>query len=148
MNDPTPESAPSPCGPVDGAPTQPADAAAWVERGRRVLRVSALVSGVLSVLVTVTLVVLGALGMGTADNGLSGTGEAVTFGLIFAAPVLFVIALNLLIWRALLRPLARMGLGGRIALIVLMILVLGLSSVALVAVLLFGGFFVGAASSI
>lgn len=118
-----------------------------IERARRGLRNVALVAGVLSVLVTVTLVVFAVLGMGMADNHLAGVGEAVTFGGVFAAPVLFVIALNLLTWRALLRPLAHMGVGGRIALVVVMVLVLGIVSVALVAALLFGGFFLGALSS-
>jgi len=129
-------------------PAAPAPEAGWVARGRGVLRVSALVAGALSVLLTITLVVLAALGMGTANNDLSGINESVTFGLIFAAPVLFVIALNLLIWRALLRPLGRLGIGGRIALIILMVLVLGLVSIALVVVLLFAGFFAGTIGSV
>lgn len=149
MSDSAPEPTTSPYGPAATAAAAATDPVGEqkLERARRGLRIAALVSGVLSVLITVTLVVLAALGMGTADNDLAGVGEAVTFGLIFAAPVLFVIALNLLTWRALLRPLARMGVGGRIALVIVMVLVLGIVSVALVAALLFGGFFVGAMSS-
>lgn len=149
MSDSTPESPASPYGPA--TPTSPASPATGAdprpERARHGLRIAALVTGVLSVLITLTLVVLAAFGMGTADNHLAGLGEAVTYGLIFAAPVLFVIALNLLSWRALLRPLARMSVGGRIALIVVLVVLFSVVSVALVALVLFGGFFVGAMSS-
>lgn len=149
MSDSAPEPPESPYGPAATAAPAATDPVGEqkLERARRGLRIAALVSGVLSVLITVTLVVLATLGMGTADNHLAGVGEAVTFALIFAAPVLFVIALNLLTWRALLRPLARMGVGGRIALVVVMVLVLGIVSVTLVAVLLFAGFFAGTIGS-
>lgn len=149
MSDSTPEPLASPYGPaVESAPLAANPVLQQkIERGRRILRVATVVTASLSVLITITLFVLAALGMGPADNHLAGIGETVTFGLIFAAPVLFVIALNLLTWRALLRPLARMGVEGRIALIVGMVLVLAVVSVVLVAALLFGGFAVGALSS-
>lgn len=149
MSDSTPEPVASPYGPAAVAATLPADPLLdqTIERARRGLRIAALVSGVLSVLFTLTVVVLAALGMGAAGADLAGVTEATTYGLIFGAPVLFVIALNLLTWRALLRPLARMGVGGRIALVIVMVLVLGIVSVTLVAVLLFAGFFAGAIGS-
>ncbi|MDX2026379.1 hypothetical protein [Microcella sp.] len=128
----------------------PASAAAdnsRIERARRGLQIAALVTGVLSVLIVVTLVVLASFGLGTADNLLAGAEEALTYGLIFASPMLFVIALNLLTWRAMLRPLARMRVGGRVAVIVLTVIVLALMSVVFVAGLLFAGFFVGTISS-
>lgn len=153
MSDPTPESTPSPYGPAAVTAPTPADSTtavpptaepAWVERGRRILRVLALVTGLLAVVVTITVIVLAVLGMGTADNDLSGITETLTYSLIFGAPVLGVIAINLLVWRALLRPLGRMATAGRVGLIALMLLVLGLGSVALVALFLLGGFFAGA----
>jgi hypothetical protein len=161
MSDPSaPPPPPSPYGPASDSvsdtaapehetprPAAPAPEPGWLARGRGALRIAALVTGTLSVLLTIALVVLAVLGMGTADNDLSGINESVTFGLILAAPVLFVIAMNLLIWRALLRPLARTGIGGRIALVIVMVIVLGLVSIALVAVLLFAGFFAGTIGS-
>ncbi len=121
-------------------PAAPPPAPAWVESGRRVLRLAAIITGLLAVLLTIVLIVLVALGEGPANNDIGGLARWLTDTLIFAAPVAAVVALNLLIWRALLRPLGRMSTSGRVALILLMIAVLAAVSVALTAVLLFAGF--------
>lgn len=121
-------------------PAAPPPAPAWVESGRRVLRLAAIVTGLLSVLLTIVLIVLVALGEGPANNDIDGFARWLTDTLIFAAPVAAVIALNLLVWRALLRPLGRMTTGGRVGLILLMVGMLGAASVVLTTVLLFAGF--------
>lgn len=120
----------------------------WVDRARRILRIAIGVTAVLSVLTTVVLVVLASLGLGTADNALGGWEEAVVWGMVFAAPVLFVIAVNLLIWRALLRGFARKTRPEVITLVVVITLSLAVASVLLVTVLLFVGFAVGAATGV
>lgn len=121
---------------------------AWVDRGRAILRVAIWVSAGLSVLLTVALVALGALGMGTADNDLIGVGAALVWTAVLGAPVLFVIALNLLVWRAMLRPLARRSRGEAIVLGIAVGLLLALLSVIVVVILLTLGFFAGALSGI
>ena len=133
----------SPYGPADTStalPARGAAPAAWVEKGRRVLLLTAAITGALSV---VLLIVLVSLGGATSNNDLAGLEEAITWVLIFASPVLFVIALNLLVWRSLLRPLGRMTSGARVGLIVGVALGLALVSVIAVVLLLSLGFFVG-----
>lgn len=130
------------------APSNGAADTAAVERGRRILRVAALITGTLSIVSTIVLIVLGALGMGTADNDLIGVGSAIVWTMVLGAPVLIVIAINLVIWRALLRGLARRPRGEAIVFVVLIVLGLAVVSVILVTALLFLGFFVGALSGI
>lgn len=147
-----PPAPPSPYGPAEpvGAHTAPAAAGdpPWVERGRRILRIAIIVTAGLSVLATLALIVLGALGMGTADNDLIGIGAAITWTMVLGAPVLFVIAINLLVWRALLRPFARRSRGEAITIGIVVGLGLALLSVVLVVIVLTIGFFVGATTGI
>jgi hypothetical protein len=114
------------------------------EAAGRVLRRGALTCGLLSLLLLVALVVMAALGEGTANNDLTSLEANVTWGLIWGSPALIVVALNLLIWRALLRPLAWMATGKRVALVITMVIVLAVLSVGVVAVLLTLGFVVAA----
>jgi hypothetical protein len=58
-----------------------------------------------------------------------------------AGPVLVVVALNLLVWRALLPALARRSAGSRAGLIIGTTVSLALGSVLVVAALLLAGFF-------
>ncbi len=116
---------------------------AVLDGARRALRVAAIASGVLAVVLMITLVVWAALGGGPANNDLDGVEETVTWALVWGSPVLAVVAVNLLVWRALLRPLARMSTGKSIALAITMVIVLALFSVLAVTVLLFLGFLAG-----
>jgi hypothetical protein len=160
----TPEAAPSaadapaptpvsPYGPANGTGAEdtanavsltPAAGHAWVERGRRILTVSTWITAGLSVALTVLLIILGILNPGADDLVVGELGDTLVWGTIFAAPILFTVAINLLVWRALLRPLARMSVGKRVALIITMVIVLALLSVVSVTVLLFLGFLFGA----
>lgn len=144
---PEPLAPPSPYGPAEPVAASPAEPQ-WVERGRRILRVAIIVTAGLSVLATITLIVLGALGMGTADNDLIGIGAAITWTMVLGAPVLFVIAINLLVWRALLRPFSRRSRGEAITIGIVVGIGLALLSVVLVVIVLTIGFFVGAATGI
>lgn len=115
-----------------------------IERARAILRLAVIVTASLSLVTTALLIVLGALGLGTADNAITGDAEFVTWLLIFLGPVLFVIAMNLLVWRALLRNLARRSPGAAIAIVIVTVIVLAVASVFVVATLLLAGFFAGA----
>jgi glucan phosphoethanolaminetransferase (alkaline phosphatase superfamily) len=116
----------------------------WVDRGRAILRVAVWVSAGLSVLATIALIVLGALGLSVADSAADGAAEALTWMTIAGGPVLFVIAMNLLVWRALLRGLARRRRGEAIAVVVVISLALAVASMLAVATLLFFGFLASA----
>jgi len=138
----------SPYGPAN--PTEPAhaptvrpDSPAWVAQGQRILLLAVIITGALSVLLLIGLIVLISLGLGTANNDLAGAEEVITWVMIFGSPVLFVIALNLLIWRLLLRPLGRMTSGGRVGLIIGVTIALAVVSVLAVVLLLSLGFIVG-----
>ena len=143
MSEPTIESPYGPADPSTVPPTGGAALAAWVEKGRRVLLLTSAITGALSVVLLIVLIVLVSLGGATANNDLAGLEETITWVLIFGSPVLFVIALNLLVWRSLLRPLGRMASGARVGLIVGVALGLALVSVIAVVVLLSLGFVVG-----
>lgn len=149
MSEPSTE---SPYGPADtgaASPVAPVSAAppAWVEKGRRVLLLASAIAGGISVLLLIGLITLLVLDLGPANNDLAGLEEAISWFLIFGSPVLFVIALNLLIWRMLLRPLARMSTGGRVGLIIGVTITLGVVSVIAVVILLSLGFFLGLLAS-
>ncbi|MEN9620358.1 MAG: hypothetical protein RL499_551 [Actinomycetota bacterium] len=115
-----------------------------IERARAILRLAVIVTASLSLVATALLIVLGALGLGTADNAITGDAEFVTWLLIFLGPVLFVVAMNLLVWRALLRNLARRSPGAAVAIVIVTVIVLAVASVFVVATLLLAGFFAGA----
>jgi len=119
----------------------------WVHRGRHVLRVAALVCGLLALALIVVLVVLALLGESLLATSLPSVAYDVVWMLTLASPVLAVVALNLVVWRALLRPIARLPRGGAIALIIGVVLALAVVSVLLVFVLLLAGFLASSALS-
>ncbi|GAA1729884.1 hypothetical protein [Microcella frigidaquae] len=155
MSEPEPETPSSPYGPAPGgksdtstpASATPADptpaAPAWVERGRRILLVAAAAVGALAIALTLVVIVLAVLGIRPGNGG--GVVGDVGVGpqawlsdtATIAAPVLTVIALNLLVWRALLRGLARRGRTEAVALVVIIALSLAVASWFAVAVLIF-----------
>lgn len=98
-------------------------------------------------LLVVVLVVLAAMGLGTAADNLTDGEDALVWIAVTASPVLFVVALNLLIWRALLRRVAGQTRGEAFAMILAVTVALAVGSVILVAVLLFFGFLVSAFAS-
>lgn len=124
---------------TDGAPLTPP---AWVARGRDILRVAVWVTASLSLALTATVVVLAALGVEPGNGVVDGPEQWMTDTALLTAPVLFVIALNLLIWRALLPGLVRRTRPEAIALVVVIALGLAVASWFAVAVLLLGGFVV------
>ncbi len=123
------------------APAAPVDDPKWVTRGRGVLRWSTIATGAVSLLVLVVTTVFAA----TGNNVLSSVQtEIVTNALwvaTIASPVLFVIAMNLLIWRALLRQLARKPRTEKVILVTLTVVGLAVASFVAVVLLLLGGFF-------
>ncbi|MDX2026380.1 hypothetical protein, partial [Microcella sp.] len=64
-----------------------------------------------------------------------------------AAPISFTIALNLLVWRGMLRSLSRRTRGQAIAIVIVVVIALAFASVLLVTGLLFAGFLAGVAFS-
>jgi hypothetical protein len=132
----------SPSPTAEVTPGAPASAA-WVDRARAILRIAVIVTASLSVVMTLTLIVLSSLGLGTAANVITGTAEWLTWFLIFVGPVLFVIAMNVLVWRSLLRGLARRTLNEAIVLAAVATLLLAVASMISVAVLVLLGFFAG-----
>lgn len=113
----------------------------WVPRGRRILTIGAWVTAVLSVVLTVTLVALGESVLSPAFDE-SGGGVAGALGgfLMIAPPVLFAVALNLLVWRAMLRVLARQEGAKRTALVFSVAAALAMGSIIIVMSLLLVGF--------
>jgi uncharacterized membrane protein YkvI len=114
----------------------------WLPRGRRILTIGAWVTGALSVVLTVALMVLGESVMGPAfyesDGGVAG---ALGAFLMIAPPVLFAVALNLLVWRATLRSLARRDRAKRTALVMGVAAALAIGSIFIVMSLLLVGLF-------
>lgn len=124
-----------------GAPAAPVDYPEWVTRGRSILRWSSIATGAVSLLVLVVTMVLAA----TGNNVLSSVQTEIATNALWvatiASPVLFVIAMNLLIWRALLRPLARKPRAEKVILVTLTVVGLAVASFVAVVLLLLGGFF-------
>lgn len=144
----------SPYGPAEGATGASASARAaqaaepaWVDRGRLILRFAIWATAGLSVLLMLLIVVLAALGLGIADNDLTESEDTLVWIAVITSPVLFVIALNLLVWRAMLPRLAGQTRGEAFAFITAVTVALAVGSVIVVALLLFFGFLVGAFSS-
>jgi hypothetical protein len=127
-------------GATPASPSSPAG----IARARAILRTATLVVGGLSVVMLILIVVLSSLGFGTTDLDVSGAGEPAVWALVFASPVLIVIALNLLTWRALLPGLARRSSGAAITLSAVIALGLAVASILVVFLLLLIGFFAGA----
>lgn len=154
-----PDSSASPYGPADGveqlfgataeAPAEPVTPAApvatpaWVDRGRRILTIATWITAGLSIALTIGIGVLGVLNVGAADLLPGELTETLVWSAIFAAPVSFTIAINLLIWRGMLRGLSRRTRGQAIVIVILVALALALMSVLLVIALLLMGFFAG-----
>lgn len=146
----------SPYGPADGMeavaqtqaahPTAPRPAARpeWLDRGRRILTVAIWITAGLSVALTIALIVLGVLNPGADDLVPGELTDTLVWSTIFAAPILFTIALNLLIWRASLRWFGGRTRGEAIAFIIGVSVALAVGSVILVTLLLFAGFLAGA----
>ena len=118
----------------------------WVPRARRILTIGAWVTGVLSVVLTVALMVLGSSVIGPAFDADGGVMGALGWILMVAPSILFVVALNLLVWRALLRTLARRDRTTRTALIIGVTAALAVGSFFVVASLMFIGFLFTASS--
>jgi len=133
--------------PANTVSPPPAAHPAWVERGRRILTVAVWITAGLSVALTIVLIVLGVLNPGADDLVPGELTDTLVWSTIFAAPILFTVAINLLIWRALLRGLAGRTRGQAFALVTVIAVSLAVASVFMVTLLLFLGFFVGALSS-
>jgi hypothetical protein len=131
-------------GRVGDAPVTPAPHPAWVDRGRRILTVAIWITAGLSVALTVVLIILGVTNPGADDLVVGEFADTLVWGSIFAAPISFTIAINLLIWRGLLRGLSGRTRGQAVALVIVIALSLAVASVLLVTALLFLGFLVGA----
>lgn len=145
MSEPDPATPASPYGPAPGGAGAAASSAdstpptpAWVERGRRILLVAAAAVGALAVALTLVVIALALLGVSPGNGGgVVGPQAWLSDTATIAAPVLTVIALNLLVWRALLRGLARRGRTEAVALVVIIALSLAVASWFAVAVLIF-----------
>ncbi|MBA4248924.1 MAG: hypothetical protein C0444_11640 [Microbacterium sp.] len=154
-----PDSSASPYGPADGveqlfgataeAPAAPAETvtpeatAAWVHRGRRILTIATWITAGLSIALTIGIVILGVLNVGAADLVAGELTDTLVWSSIFAAPISFTIAMNLLVWRAMLRALSRRTRGQAVAIVIVVSIALAFASVLLVTGLLFAGFLVG-----
>lgn len=154
-----PDSSASPYGPADGveqlfgataeAPAAPAEpvtpeaTAAWVDRGRRILTIATWITAGLSITLTIGIVILGVLNVGAADLVAGELTDTLVWSSIFAAPISFTIAMNLLVWRGMLRALSRRTRGQAVAIIIVVSIALAFASVLLVTGLLFAGFLVG-----
>ncbi|MFM2353177.1 MAG: hypothetical protein RLZZ608_583 [Actinomycetota bacterium] len=157
-----PDSSASPYGPADGVeqlfgttaeepaaaaqPVVPAALAAtpaWVDRGRRILTIATWITAALSVALTVFVVVFGLLNIDGAFDLLGEQTETVMWSSVFAAPVSFTIAMNLLVWRKMLPALSRRTRGEAIGIVIVVSLALAVVSVLIVVGLLLMGFFVG-----
>lgn len=142
----------APAGPYGPASTTPPVVTGaepvWVERGRRALRIAVWITAGLSVILTVALVALGLMGMATLNLDIEGPGSAFVWLTVIGAPVLFVIALNLLVWRAMLRPLSRRARGEAVVIGLAVGAGLAIVSVIIVVILLTVGFFVGMAPAL
>jgi hypothetical protein len=155
----SPDPSASPYGPADGveqlfgatpeapaapaAPAAPTVTPAWVDRGRRILTIATLITAGISIALTIGIVVLGVLNVGAADLVPGELTDTLVWSAIFAAPISFTIAINLLIWRGMLRGLSRRTRGQAIVIVILVSLALAFMSVLLVSVLLLMGFFAG-----
>jgi uncharacterized membrane protein YkvI len=114
----------------------------WLPRGRRILTIGTWVTAVLSVVLTAALMVLGESVMGPAfDESDGGVAGALGGFLMIAPPVLFAVALNLLVWRTTLRALARRDRAKRPALVIGVAAALAIGSIFLVMSLLLVGLF-------
>jgi hypothetical protein len=154
-----PDSSASPYGPADGveqlfgataeAPAEPAEpvtreaTAAWVDRGRRILTIATWITAGLSIALTIGIVILGVLNVGAADLVAGELTDTLVWSSIFAAPISFTIAMNLLVWRGMLRALSRRTRGQAVAIVIVVSIALAFASVLLVTGLLFAGFLVG-----
>lgn len=157
-----PDSSASPYGPADGveqlfgataeAPAEAAKPAepvtseaapAWVDRGRRILTIATWITAGLSIALTIGIVILGVLNVGAADLVPGELTDTLVWSSIFAAPISFTIAMNLLVWRGMLRPLSRRTRGQAIAIVIVVAIALAFASVLLVTGLLFAGFLAG-----
>ncbi len=154
-----PDSSASPYGPADGveqlfgataeAPTAPAEPAtpeatlAWVDRGRRILTIATWITAGLSIALTIGIVILGVLNVGAADLVPGELTDTLVWSSIFAAPISFTIAMNLLVWRGMLRALSRRTRGQAIAIVIVVSIALAFASVLIVTGLLFAGFLAG-----
>lgn len=154
-----PDSSASPYGPADGveqlfgataeAPAAPAEpispeaTPAWVDRGRRILTIATWITAGLSIALTIGIVILGVLNVGAADLVAGELTDTLVWSSIFAAPISFTIAMNLLVWRGMLRALSRRTRGQAVAIVIVVSIALAFASVLLVTGLLFAGFLVG-----
>ena len=127
----------SPYGPATDAPS-------WVDRGRHGLRIAILITGALSLGILLVVLVFAAIGQNVLASADTEFGTNLLWVATLASPVLFVIAMNLLVWRALLVPIARKRRGETIVLVTVTAVGLAVASFAAVVVLLLGGFLVTA----
>ncbi len=117
-----------------------ADAPA-VARARRTLQRLALWLPLAGLVLSVVAIAV-QVGTGGSIFGIDPVGEIVGFTLTFLGPVLLVVGLHMLIWRALVRPLSRMEPSNRIITIVGVGGLLSIASVLLVFILVFLGFII------
>lgn len=157
-----PDSSASPYGPADGVeelfgatpeasapePTEAVAVAAaalpgWVDRGRRILTIAIWITATLSIALTLFVIVFGLLNIDGAFLLLGEQTETVLWSSVFAAPVSFTIAMNLLVWRKILPALSRRTRGEATGIVIAATLALAVGSVLIVVALLLMGFFVG-----
>jgi hypothetical protein len=123
---------------------RPAQRPEWLDRGRRILTVAIWITAGLSVALTIVLIIMGLLNPGADDLVPGELADTLVWSTIFAAPILFTIALNLLVWRGLLRWFGGRTRGEAFAFITGVSVALAVGSVILVTLLLFFGFLAGA----
>lgn len=137
MSDETPA---TPYGPADPAPASAADAVApadLVERARARMRTTARVLGLVSIGLLVAFVIFVAIEQ--ALGPVADITEPVSGFLGIGSPLLAIIALNILVWRALTPRLVMLSSGVRFAAIFGIVAVLAVVSIVLLAGLLLAG---------
>lgn len=158
-----PDQSASPYGPADGveqlfgttadapaapaAPVTPEATPEWVDRGRRILTIGTWITAGLSIVLTIVIFLLGVLNVGAPDLVPGDLTDTMVWSTIFGAPITFTIAMNLLVWRGMLRSLSRRTRGQAIAIVIVVAIALAFASVLLVTGLLFAGFLAGVAFS-